>query len=127
MELRIEDERYERTDRGTIRALQFEKLTALLAKAWESNPFYRDHWQAAGVTPEDITSLEAFTARLPHIRKADLMADQEADPPFGRRSAHARAQGKQLMVFTTSGTTGQEVEVHSQTRAEWKRTPKVSN
>ena len=37
-------------DRGTIRALQFEKLTALLAKTWESNPFYRDHWQAAGVT-----------------------------------------------------------------------------
>lgn len=127
MELRIEDERYERADRGAIRALQFEKLTALLAKTWESNPFYRDHWQAAGVTPEDIASLEAFRARLPHIRKADLMADQEADPPFGRRSAHARAQGKQLMVFTTSGTTGQGVEVHSQTRAEWKRTPKVSN
>ncbi len=41
MELRIQDERYERADRGTIRALQFEKLRALLAKAWETNPFYR--------------------------------------------------------------------------------------
>ena len=127
MELRIQDERYERADRDTIRGLQFEKLRALLAKAWEANPFYREHWQAAGVSPDDITSLEAYTARLPHIRKRDLIADQEADPPFGRRSAQARAEGKQLMVFTTSGTTGQGVEVHTQTRTEWERTPLVSD
>jgi phenylacetate-CoA ligase len=127
VDLRLHDPRYERADREGIRALQFDKLRALLEKTWAINPFYREHWQAAGVAPGDITSLEAYTAKLPHIRKRDLIADQDSDPPFGRRAARARAEGGQLMVFTTSGTTGQGVEVHAQTRAEWDRTSRVSD
>jgi phenylacetate-CoA ligase len=46
------------------------------------------------------------------------MADQERDPPFGRRHAHALASAAPLMVCTTSGTTGQGVEVHAQTAEE---------
>ena len=95
MELRIQDERYERADRETIRGLQFEKLQALLAKAWETNPFYRDHWQAAGVTPDDITSLEAYTAKLPHIRKRDP-GDDAAEPLLALRLRAQRRAGRRV-------------------------------
>ena len=127
MELRYVDERYERAERSAIRALQFEKLTALLEKAWATNAFYRDHWAQAGVDLARITSLEAFAGEVPVIRKRDLIADQDAEPPFGRRMAYARALGGPLMVFTTSGTTGQGIEVHAQTMAECARTRQVSD
>ena len=111
----------EHAERGAIRAPQFEKLTALLAKALATNTFYRDH--RAGVDLARITSLEAFAGEVPVIRKRDLIADQDAAPPFGRRMAYARAQGGPLMVSTTSGTNHrQSVEVHAQTMAECART-----
>ncbi len=127
MEPRIEDARYERADRATIRAHQLDRLKALIASARAANPFYRDHWRAARVDPDAIDSLEAFTARVPAIRKRDLIADQDASPPFGRRAAPALAKRAPMMVFTTSGTTGQGVEVHVQTQAERERTVAVSN
>ncbi|HEX9770981.1 MAG TPA: AMP-binding protein [Kiloniellales bacterium] len=127
MEPRILDARFERSDRATIRALQFEKLRALLDKAWATNDFYRGHWSAAGAAPDRVASLEDFTARIPPVRKADFIADQERDPPYGRRTAHARGQREPLTVFTTSGTTGQGVEVHVETEAERVATFQVSD
>ena len=112
--------RYETADAAAIRALQLERLRTLLAAAWQTNDFYRAHWRATGVTDVgEIDSLAAFAARIPTVGKADFLADQQADPPFGRRHAHARAQGVALYVSTTSGTSGQGQEVHVQTQREW--------
>lgn len=115
--MRIQDERYERASRDFITAHQFEKLKDLVNTSWTGNAFYREHWQSAGATPE-FTSIEDFAARFPVVRKADFMADQQRNPPFGLRVDKALASRAPLMVCTTSGTSGQGVEVHTQTRAE---------
>ena len=117
-ELRIQDARYERAEVGAIRALQFEKLKRVMDAAWATNPFYRDHWKEAGVEPSMIRSLEDFTARVPTVSKATFMADQAREPPYVRRFSHVLGKGLPLTVCTTSGTTGQGVDVHGFTRAE---------
>jgi phenylacetate-CoA ligase len=80
-----------------------EKLRAQIAYAWERSAFYRRHWQAAGVSPATLRSLDDL-ARFPVVRKDDLRAAQAAAPPFGdylciEPSDVARIHG-------TSGTTG---------------------
>jgi phenylacetate-CoA ligase len=84
-------------------ALILSRVQSVMRWAWEKAPFYRTRWQAAGLEPGDITSLEAF-ARVPTIEKADLRADQAAHPPFGSYlciEPHEIAR-----VHGTSGTSG---------------------
>ena len=120
MDMRYFEPQYETADADAIRSLQLARLRALLASTQHTNAFYREHWRSHGVTDAGaIGSLEAFAARIPTVAKADFLADQQAAPPFGRRHAHARAQGVALYVSTTSGTSGQGQEVHLQTQREW--------
>lgn len=119
MELRLLEPEHETADAGAIRALQLDRLRSLLAEVERTNDFYRDLWRAAGVDVGAIDSLERFAATVPTVGKADFLADQEADPPFGRRHAHARSRRVPLYVSTTSGTSGQGQEVHVQTQREW--------
>jgi phenylacetate-coenzyme A ligase PaaK-like adenylate-forming protein len=84
-------------------AIILEKLRAQIAYVWERSAFYRRHWQAAGVSPATLRSLDDL-ARFPVVRKEDLRAAQTASPPFGdylciEPSEVARIHG-------TSGTTG---------------------
>ena len=51
---------------------------------------------AAGVDIARIDSLEAFSALIPTVEKKDFIADQDDDPPFGRRHAHLR--GSRMVV-----------------------------
>lgn len=84
-------------------AVILAKIQGLMAWAYERAPFYRTRWQAAGLEPGDIRSLEDFT-RVPTISKADLRADQAAHPPFGSYlcvEPHEIAR-----VHGTSGTSG---------------------
>jgi phenylacetate-CoA ligase len=79
------------------------RLQAQLAYAYEESPFYRRKWDAAGVRPEDIRSLEDFE-KMPCVTKEELRRDQSEYPPFGSNLCVtprelARVQG-------TSGTTG---------------------
>ncbi len=117
---RIHDARYELADAEAIRGLQLERLKALLEKTRATNAFYRERWR--GADAQAVTSLDAFAAAIPMVEKRDFMADQEADPPYGRRHAHALGLGEPLVVCTTSGTSGQGVEVHAQTAAELEQT-----
>jgi phenylacetate-CoA ligase len=84
-------------------AVILDKLRQQVAYAWERSGFYRRHWQAAGVSPATLRSLDDL-ARFPVVRKDDLRAAQAAAPPFGdylciEPSDVARIHG-------TSGTTG---------------------
>jgi len=97
-----------------VRALQLTKVQALLERAAATNDFYRPRLQDVS----EIRSLEEFAARVATVAKADFVADQDLDPPYGRRHAHALALGQPLLVATTSGTTGQGVEIHAQTAEE---------
>jgi phenylacetate-CoA ligase len=84
-------------------ALILAKIQGVMAWAWERAPFYRTRWQAAGLEPGDVKSLEDF-ARVPTIVKADLRADQAANPPFGSYLCVERSEI--VRVHGTSGTSG---------------------
>ena len=118
MEQRFQNYSLETSNREVVRALQFERLQNVMDAAWATNRFYREQWAAAGVHSSCIKSIEDFTARIPVVRKHDFMADQEEHPPFGWRHEHAISKGEQMVICTTSGTSGQGVEVHASTESE---------
>jgi phenylacetate-CoA ligase len=88
--------------RAELEALQLAKARRLLERA-AANPFYGPRLADAGVTPERITDLARWRA-VPLFDKADLVADQEAHPPFGRRLGIDGSAIRQ--VHLTSGTSG---------------------
>ncbi|WP_309572694.1 AMP-binding protein [Deinococcus sp.] len=57
--------------RADLRALQLRQLQAMLERQHEHVPAYREKFRAAGVAPDDLTSLDDL-ARFPFTRKADL-------------------------------------------------------
>jgi len=79
------------------------KLRAQLAYAYEHSPFYRGKWDAAGVKPQDIRSLEDFE-KMPCVTKEEIRRDQAEYPPFG--SNLCVSKGELARVQGTSGTTG---------------------
>ena len=123
MELRFENEHFERSDPAAIRAYQWGRLKPLLAHVLETNEFYADGWRAAGVDLDRVNSLEDFSSIIPMFEKKDYVDDQLRHPPFGKRLEHAVSLGEQIEVYTTSGTSGQGVEVHAQTMRELKEMP----
>ena len=60
-----------------------ERLRQLTRYAWDTSPFYRRKWDAAGFHPDHLRSLEDFEAKVPVITKQDLRDAQAATPPFG--------------------------------------------
>jgi phenylacetate-CoA ligase len=103
-----------RRDPEELRALQLGRLNALLSRA-AANAFHGPRLRAAGVGPEGLRSLDELRG-IPPIRKADLLADNQAAPPWGRRLqipperiAHA---------VETSGTSGVGKELHAMSAAD---------
>jgi len=84
-------------------AVILDKLRAQVTYAWERSAFYRRHWQAAGVSPATLKSLDDF-ARFPVVRKDDLRAAQAAAPPFGDYLCIEPLDVAR--IHGTSGTTG---------------------
>ncbi len=108
----------ERLEPVEIRRLQLERLKSLLNHVSANNAFYARIWREHGVDVTTIRSLEDFTDRVPTVEKSDFIADQEAEPPYGSRLRHIVERHDPLMLFTTSGTSGQGQELHAQTRRE---------
>ena len=86
-----------------LAALQLERLRASLRHAYAGNDRYRAKFDAAGVHPEDLTSL-ADLARFPFTTKADL---REAYP-FG---FFAVPEERLARIHASSGTTGKPTVV----------------
>jgi phenylacetate-CoA ligase len=122
---RIHDPRYELADADAIRALQVRRLRELLRYVHATNDFYRERWDAAGVDVERVDSLEALSALVPMVEKRDFVEDQNAHPPYGRRLARAMSLGERMEVYTTSGTSGQGVEIHANSTRELDRMVEV--
>jgi phenylacetate-CoA ligase len=93
----------ERADPRDRDRLVLAKLQAQVRYAWERSPFYRRKWEAAGVAPDRLRSLEDL-ARFPVVHKAELRAAQTAVPPFG--DYLCIAPGEVARIHGTSGTTG---------------------
>lgn len=106
----------ERLSREGLLGLQARRLRQQVAYLWQNNAFYRRRWQAAGVSPDQIQTVADYVARVPLIRKADLIADQEAQPPFGERLGVPR--DALILTHITSGTSGKGQEAYGVTNAD---------
>jgi phenylacetate-CoA ligase len=102
------DEATETLPRERLAELQFGKLQAMLAELWGRNLFYTHKWQAAGVQPSDIRTLDDL-ARLPLTKKGELVADQAANGPFGSNLTYPVEA--YVRMHQTSGTTGVPLKV----------------
>lgn len=115
---RFRDERRETLPLAERRALILERVQAQIRYVYESNPFYRKLYDAHGVRPEQIRSLEDFTARVPIVTKQMIRDDQAAHPPFGSYST--TAPQAVARVFGSSGTTGTPT-LYAISKADWAR------
>ncbi|MBS9376430.1 phenylacetate--CoA ligase family protein [Rhodococcus sp. B50] len=95
----------ETMERDRLRALQEERVLALVPEAFEKSPFYRELWTAAGVNPSRVRSLEDFAEQIPTFTKDDLRAfrDRTGDPFAGLLQVPMDGL---TTVMSTSGTTG---------------------
>ena len=85
-------------DREQIRAWQSEKLVRQVQHVWNDVPYYREKMKAAGVTPDDIRSVDDLH-KLPFLSKADLRDSY----PYGLLGCDLK---KCVRIQSTSGTTG---------------------
>ena len=91
----------ETASREQITAWQNERLVKQVKHVWDNVPYYRKKMEAAGVTPEDIKSIEDLH-KLPFVTKADL---REAYP-YGLLAEPLK---NCVRIQSTSGTTGKRV------------------
>jgi phenylacetate-CoA ligase len=89
--------------RSKLESLQLERLQSTLHHAYANNPNYRRKFDAAGVRPDDLRTLNDL-ARFPFTTKADL---REAYP-FG---FFCVAMERVARVHASSGTTGKPTVV----------------
>jgi phenylacetate-CoA ligase len=91
-------------DRAALADVQHARLRALLAEILPQNAFYARKFAAAGLNPREICT-PADLGRLPFTTKAEVLADQEAHPPYGSALTYPASAYSRL--HQTSGTAGQ--------------------
>ena len=93
----------EKMPRDQLAALQLEKLTKIVHHAYENVAHYRKSFDAAGVKPDDLKTLDDY-AKFPFTVKDDLRDNY----PFGM---FAVPQDEISRVHASSGTTGKATVV----------------
>ena len=97
------DPKLDRLSRAELRALQSQRLIAMVTYCYARTAFWRKKFDAAGIRPQDIASIDDLP-KIPFCTKAELQADQAAHPPFGSYVGVARSHWARYAA--TSGTTG---------------------
>jgi phenylacetate-CoA ligase len=92
-----------KASRAQLESLQLERLQFTLHHAYANNPNYRRKFDAAGVRPDDLRTLDDL-ARFPFTTKADLRDAY----PFG---FFCVAMERVARVHASSGTTGKPTVV----------------
>jgi phenylacetate-CoA ligase len=90
-----------------IRAMQADKLGAVLKQTYGLNRFVTAKLDGAGASPEDVRTVDDL-AGLPFTTKADLIAAQEDGPLSTNCTFPASAYSR---MHLTSGTTGPPLRV----------------
>ncbi len=93
----------ETASRDELQALQLERLKQTLEHTYKNVPHYQRAWDAAGIQPGDLKSLEDLRL-FPLTTKADLRENY----PFGM---FAVPMDDIVRVHASSGTTGQPTVV----------------
>ena len=93
----------ETATREKIRSLQSERLVKTVRRVYENVPFYREKMERAGVTPDDIRSVEDLS-KLPFSYKQDLRDTY----PYGLFAVPLKDV---VRLHASSGTTGKQIVV----------------
>lgn len=93
----------EKASRDELAALQLKRLKWSLKHAYDNVPHYRKSFDAAGIHPDDVTSL-ADLAKFPFTSKSDLRDHY----PFGM---FATPMKNIIRIHASSGTTGKPTVV----------------
>ena len=94
----------ERRDRSALAAWQGQRLADLLAHIHGRNPFYTRKLDAAGIRLDSLR-LPRDLRTLPLTTKAELVADQRGNPPWG--TALTEPLVSYVRYNQTSATTGE--------------------
>src|SRR5579884_352800 len=100
------NEEMETMPKDKLKALQLQRLQAIVERAYHQNQFYRNLYDEAGVKPSDIKSLEDIQ-KLPFLEKKTVRAAY----PYGMALRGIGGEGGAVEVHATSGTTGKSVPV----------------
>lgn len=97
-----------------LRHLQWQKARSVIQYAYDNSRYYRERFDAIGLSPEDIRSLEDMR-HIPILTKQDLRERFEDMAILG-------ADCKGVVTKTTSGSTGTNVKVlMDETSGQFKR------
>lgn len=99
----IYDERIETMGREEMRALQLDRLKKIVKYAYERVPFYKNKFDAIGLKPEDIRTLEDIK-KIPFTTKTDLRDNY----PYGLKAVD---MDDIVRVHASSGTSGKPTVV----------------
>ncbi len=100
---KAELEAIETASRDELQAVQLQRMQWSLQHAYDNVPFYRQSFDAAGVHPTDLKSLEDL-ASFPFTQKQDLRDNY----PFGM---YAVPMDEIVRIHASSGTTGKPTVV----------------
>ena len=100
------NEEMETLPKDKLKALQLERLRAIVERAYAENKFYRNLYDEAGVKPADIKYLEDIR-KLPFLEKKTVRAAY----PYGMAFKKPNEPGGPVQMHATSGTTGKNVPV----------------
>ena len=90
-------------DRKELSAIQLERLQRIVRHAYEHSPFYTKAFDAMGLKPEDIRTLDDIV-KLPFTQKTDLRDNY----PYG---LNAVPRSEIVRLHASSGTTGKPIVV----------------
>lgn len=93
----------ETADREELKKIQSKRLAECVKRAYDNVPFYKAKLDEAGISPDDIKSIDDIT-RLPFTVKQDLRDNY----PFG---LFAVPKSELVRVHASSGTTGKQTVV----------------
>jgi phenylacetate-CoA ligase len=103
--------------RDEIERLQAERLLGdIVPWAYARSGLIRETWDAVGITPADIQSLDDFYEKVPFIDKDAIRSYRDRhDDPYGGLlcldPADPNLRGVFSAIFSTSGTTGDPTPV----------------
>ncbi|WP_445282539.1 phenylacetate--CoA ligase family protein [Streptomyces sp. DSM 118148] len=98
--------------REELEQWQWRRLRRALDHARQSSPFWAER------IPDGITSMADYTERMPLLYKADLLAAQQAAPPYGTWPSLDPVHG--VRHHQTSGTSGNPPVRTFDTERDWK-------
>jgi phenylacetate-CoA ligase len=99
----IYDIEFETLPREALKAIQLRRLQTTVGRVYATVPFYRKKFEDAGITPDDIKTLDDLK-RIPFTTKQDLRDNY----PFGM---FAVPMDNVVRIHASSGTTGKPTVV----------------